>query len=154
MLKAISRGEIEEFPKHLRVLHVRQEVPSNLSDSNSVLAAVLNSDVERNLLMDREKEILAKMEGVETGDDLSIEEKKKKLLEQANSSTFEADIKELNDIYSQLQVMSADSAEARAAMILTGLQFSQSMQRGPISALSGGWRMRVARKNHENFDRG
>ncbi len=29
-------------------------------------------------------------------------------------------------------------------MILSGLQFSPEMQNGPTSALSGGWRMRVA----------
>jgi ATPase subunit of ABC transporter with duplicated ATPase domains len=34
----------------------------------------------------------------------------------------------------------ADCAEGRAAAILTGLQFSEEMQRMPTSALSGGWR--------------
>lgn len=98
------------------------------------------------MLVEREKELLAKMEGTSTdSQNLTFEEKRKKLSEKSASSSFEADMKELDDIYAQLQVMSADSAEARAAMILTGLQFSPSMQNGPISALSGGWRMRVAR---------
>ena len=35
-------------------------------------------------------------------------------------------------------------AKARAATILTGLGFSDETQQGPCSALSGGWRMRVA----------
>jgi ATP-binding cassette subfamily F protein 3 len=35
-------------------------------------------------------------------------------------------------------------AESRAAAILSGLQFSDEMQKGTTSALSGGWRMRVA----------
>ena len=58
--------------------------------------------------------------------------------------TLEADLKELDGLYARLQILSADSAEARAAMILSGLQFTIGMQQGPISALSGGWRMRVA----------
>jgi ATP-binding cassette, subfamily F, member 3 len=29
-------------------------------------------------------------------------------------------------------------------MILAGLQFSPNMQQSPLSALSGGWKMRVA----------
>ena len=32
----------------------------------------------------------------------------------------------------------------RAATILTGLGFDEEAQQGPCSALSGGWRMRVA----------
>jgi ATP-binding cassette, subfamily F, member 3 len=58
--------------------------------------------------------------------------------------SLEKDLKELESIYARLQAMSADSAEARAAMILSGLQFTVAMQQGSISALSGGWRMRVA----------
>ena len=48
----------------------------------------------------------------------------------------------------EIQVRLADidaySAESRAAVILSGLGFSEETMRGPCSALSGGWRMRVA----------
>ena len=57
---------------------------------------------------------------------------------------FNADIKRLDEVYERLQILGADAAESRAGMILTGLQFTPSMQNGPTSALSGGWRMRVA----------
>jgi ATP-binding cassette subfamily F protein 3 len=46
--------------------------------------------------------------------------------------------------YARLAIIGGDGAHARAAMILSGLQFSQAMQEGPTSALSGGWRMRVS----------
>lgn len=119
----------------------------------TVLDAVLKSDLERNMLLDREKELQAKLEqtnGGTNGEDdstkLTLDEKRKKLAENsaADMATMEADLKELNALYARLQILSADSAEARAAMILSGLQFTPSMQYGPISALSGGWRMRVA----------
>lgn len=148
LLKAIANGGVEGFPSHLRVLHVRQEVPAHLSDSMNVLDVVLKSDLERNMLLDREKELQAKLEHDSGGEDdanLTFEEKRKKLAAGAcDMKTLEADLKELDGLYARLQVLSADSAEARAAMILSGLQFTISMQQGPISALSGGWRMRVA----------
>ena len=48
------------------------------------------------------------------------------------------------EIQTRLADMDAHSAEARAATILSGLGFSDETQQGPCSALSGGWRMRVA----------
>jgi ATP-binding cassette, subfamily F, member 3 len=49
---------------------------------------------------------------------------------------------------SEIQVRLADidaySAESRAAVILAGLGFTETIMNGPCSALSGGWRMRVA----------
>ena len=116
----------------------------------SVLDAVLQADLERNLLVDREKELVAKLDQAGGGSDepdanLSFEEKRKKLVSNAaDMQVMEKDLKELDAIYARLQILSADSAEARAAMILSGLQFTLAMQAGPISALSGGWRMRTA----------
>jgi ATP-binding cassette, subfamily F, member 3 len=48
------------------------------------------------------------------------------------------------DIHTRLADIDAHSAPARAAQILAGLGFSEATQNGPCSALSGGWRMRVA----------
>ncbi|MFN4141574.1 ABC-F family ATP-binding cassette domain-containing protein [Aestuariivirga sp.] len=48
------------------------------------------------------------------------------------------------EIQTRLSDMDAHSAQARAATILSGLGFSEEAQAGPCSALSGGWRMRVA----------
>ena len=50
----------------------------------------------------------------------------------------------MKEIYERLQILGSDSAESRASTILSGLQFTPAMQSGPTSALSGGWRMRVA----------
>ncbi len=48
------------------------------------------------------------------------------------------------EIQMRLADIDAHSAVARAATILSGLGFSDEAQAGPCSALSGGWRMRVA----------
>jgi ATP-binding cassette subfamily F protein 3 len=50
----------------------------------------------------------------------------------------------LGEIHERLLAIGADAAPARAARILAGLGFSAEQQAGPASALSGGWRMRVA----------
>jgi ATP-binding cassette subfamily F protein 3 len=48
------------------------------------------------------------------------------------------------EIQIRLADIDAHSAPARAAIILAGLGFDEETQNGPCSALSGGWRMRVA----------
>ncbi len=60
------------------------------------------------------------------------------------SAETEADPHRIAEIHIRLADIDAHSAESRAASILSGLGFSEATQRGPCSALSGGWRMRVA----------
>ncbi|GAB0118165.1 ABC-F family ATP-binding cassette domain-containing protein [Acidisoma sp. 7E03] len=50
----------------------------------------------------------------------------------------------LAEVHERLRTIESDSAPARAGAILSGLGFSLEKQQGPMSALSGGWRMRVA----------
>ena len=149
LLKAIAAFDIMGFPRHHRVLHVRQEIRGS---DVSVLDTVLAADVERNNLLQEEREVLARLEGVEGGStvtdndsDVSLNEKMSKLKASlTNDKKFEADLKRLDQIYSRLSIIGADNATTRAATILTGLQFSHEMQYSPTSALSGGWRMRVS----------
>eukprot|EP00959_Pyramimonas_sp_CCMP1952_P351427 7363297-Pyramimonas_sp.AAC.1 len=47
-------------------------------------------------------------------------------------------------MYEQLDAIGAAGAPERARGVLRGLQFSAKMMDTPVSALSGGWRMRVA----------
>jgi ATP-binding cassette, subfamily F, member 3 len=60
---------------------------------------------------------------------------------EAHSAT---DPDRIAEIQMRLADIDAHSAPARAASILSGLGFTDEQQRGPCSALSGGWRMRVA----------
>jgi ATP-binding cassette subfamily F protein 3 len=51
---------------------------------------------------------------------------------------------ELGDIHERLLTIDADSAPARAAIILSGLGFDETAQARSVDEFSGGWRMRVA----------
>merc|ERR1739844_771051 len=50
----------------------------------------------------------------------------------------------LMQVYERLDDMGADTAEARAAHLLMGLQFDANMQKKKCKDFSGGWRMRIA----------
>jgi ATP-binding cassette subfamily F protein 3 len=54
------------------------------------------------------------------------------------------DMDRIGYIYDRLNEIGAYDAPSRAASILSGLGFSEAAQNGPISAISGGWRARVA----------
>jgi ATP-binding cassette subfamily F protein 3 len=152
LLKAIAAFEIEGMPRHHRILHVRQELTPSGGEI-SVLNAVLEADVERNTLIEEEKVLLKRLEGTDndggeenntTVGTASVKAKLDKLKTSTSDESFNADLKRLEEINNRLQILGSDSAESRASMILFGLQFTTSMIHGPTSALSGGWRMRVA----------
>ncbi|MBV9394628.1 MAG: ABC-F family ATP-binding cassette domain-containing protein, partial [Methylobacteriaceae bacterium] len=63
------------------------------------------------------------------------------LLAEADSA---ADPARIAEIQTRLVDIEAHSAPARAAAILAGLGFDAAAQARPLSAFSGGWRMRVA----------
>ena len=160
LLKAIASLEIEGFPRHHRILHVRQEIKAAGGDI-SVLQAVMEADVERNALLAEEKELLERLEEADSNEKrkeavdngnvqdtpVSVNKKREQLqakIKNATSDSFASDLTRLDEVYARLSTLSADSAEARAATILSGLQFTPEMQSGPTSDLSGGWRMRVS----------
>ena len=72
---------------------------------------------------------------------LAADGERASLLRRAETET---DPHRIGEIHTRLADIGAHSAPARAAAILAGLGFSQDEMRGPCSALSGGWRMRVA----------
>jgi ATPase subunit of ABC transporter with duplicated ATPase domains len=47
-------------------------------------------------------------------------------------------------VFSKLQQIEADSAEAKARELLRGLGFTPANQDLPIKQFSGGWKMRIA----------
>eukprot|EP00048_Salpingoeca_helianthica_P009515 m.136397 g.136397 ORF g.136397 m.136397 type:complete len:732 (+) comp14888_c2_seq1:80-2275(+) len=125
LLRAISRYEIAEFPRHLRVLHVEQEVRGG---TETALSCVMAADLERTMLLEEETQLRALVSqegGVPAG-------------------AAEAAQARLAVVYARLNEIESWSAEGRAAAILTGLQVTREMQAMPTKQLSGGWRMRVA----------
>ena len=102
----------------MQYLCVFQEVEA---DSRTALQAVLESDLEREKLLEEEEILTAKLESGEEGvGDL------------------------LTKVFEKMELIEADSAPARASIILTGLGFSLEMQEKQTKEFSGGWRMRIA----------
>eukprot|EP00127_Corallochytrium_limacisporum_P004676 Clim_evm30s172 gene=Clim_evmTU30s172 len=114
LMRAISSRQLP-IPKHIRVIHVEQEV---VGDDTTALQSVINSDEEYVWL--KAEEIYLKNQGAD------------------------ANHKGLHEVYERLTELDADGAEARAAKILFGLGFDEEMQNKPTSDFSGGWRMRIS----------
>ncbi len=72
---------------------------------------------------------------------LRADTEREALLAEAETAT---DPNRIAEVQTRLTDIDAWSAEARAATILRGLGFTNSEQKQPCSAFSGGWRMRVA----------
>ena len=72
---------------------------------------------------------------------LAADTERAALLAEAEHAT---DAHRIAEIYERLNDIGAHAAPARAATVLAGLGFDESMQNRPLSSYSGGWRMRVA----------
>ena len=110
--------------RHHRVLHVKQEVQAS---AQSVLQVVLSADVERSALLEKEKELNEKLR-----------------VSSDDAAEAQGIMDEMSELNERMQQIGVSTAESRAAMILSGLQFSEEMQNASTSSLSGGWRMRVS----------
>ncbi|MBB3909492.1 ABC-F family ATP-binding cassette domain-containing protein [Sphingomonas desiccabilis] len=72
---------------------------------------------------------------------LAADTERAALMEEAETSH---DPDRLAEVHERLLAIDAHTAPARAARILVGLGFDESMQNSPLDGFSGGWRMRVA----------
>jgi ATP-binding cassette subfamily F protein 3 len=93
---------------------VEQEIPGT---ATSVLQTVLETDYEREELLNEEKEL---------------------------TNDADANGARINEIMSRLEELDAFEAGAKASIILRGLGFSNEDLQRPTADFSGGWRMRVA----------
>lgn len=121
LLRQLAAHGIPGVPRGMRIVLVQQQIQGR--DDQTALEALMEADTIRMALIDE----LERVESdIEQGVDL------------------ETNSKRLGDIVSELDAIGADEAEDRAIAILKGLSFTKSMMEGPTSALSGGWRMRLA----------
>ncbi|HEX2113701.1 MAG TPA: ATP-binding cassette domain-containing protein, partial [Alphaproteobacteria bacterium] len=72
---------------------------------------------------------------------LAADTERARLLEELERSH---DAHHVGEVHERLNAIEAHAAPARAARILAGLGFDDEAQHQPLSAFSGGWRMRVA----------
>jgi len=126
ILKQLANGELK-IPPNIDCLYVEQEV---VADDTPAVDMVLQADVKRTKLLDREQELMTLLESEEM-DEVSFEKQE----------SLHAELKSISD---ELRASGSDSAEARALSLLNGLGFTEDMQRAPTKSFSGGWRMRVS----------
>ncbi|XP_054722316.1 ATP-binding cassette sub-family F member 1-like [Uloborus diversus] len=117
LLKHIANRSLN-IPPTIDVLLCEQEV---VADETPAVEVVLRSDTRRCQLMDEMRELEAEM---------------------AKGNIKKQD--RLNQVYEEWRIIGADSAEARARRILSGLGFTREMQDRQTRYFSGGWRMRVS----------
>ncbi|GAB5360833.1 hypothetical protein AAMO2058_000661100 [Amorphochlora amoebiformis] len=154
LLQLLADYRAPNMPKGLRVMIVEQELaPSN---TKTVLERVLQADFEREILYQEEQrlvELLAEKAGAdaEKGASLASDDSSGEGAARGAAIDLWEDVGDevnvetrLERIQDRLEAIQADSAEARAGKILSGLGFTHEMQNRPTSTLSGGWLMRAA----------
>lgn len=99
------------IPPNIDVLLCEQEV---VADDNTAVETILMADVKRNKLLKESEELEKKAEN----GDLEVQDR-------------------LNEVYTELKAIGADSAEPRARRILAGLGFSKEMQNRATNKFSG-----------------
>jgi len=125
ILMTILGRRLVPIPESLDIYHVVSEVePSDLGALEAVLA------------VDSVKKAL-EAEGEALTDALGT-------LAEEDEEAMEEMSERISDIYERLELLGADTAEARAASILHGLGFDPAMQAKACKDFSGGWRMRIA----------
>lgn len=135
-LRYMAMHAIDGIPSNCQILHVEQEVAG---DNTTALQCVLNADIERTQLLEEEARLLAQQRDLEFEGVTAKSEGDLK-----GGIDKDAITQRLQEIYKRLELIDADSAEARAASILAGLSFSPEMQKKATKTFSGGWRMRIA----------
>jgi len=109
-----------KIPPRVDFLYVEQEV---LADNTPALDIVLKADKKLwNLIIEERSLALS----IDHGDECP-----KKL-------------QRIQDVYNELNLIGADSADSKARKILFGLGFDVEMQTRPTKSFSGGWRMRIS----------
>ncbi|KAK9827792.1 hypothetical protein WJX74_002330 [Apatococcus lobatus] len=154
LLRAMASHQIKGIPETCQILHVEQEV---VGDDTTVMDSVLACDVERLELLKEEAALVAvcgKAGKEQTDAAAAAADKppaangpasKAAAAKGDNAASTEARAAaRLTQVYKRLQEIDADGAQARAAIILSGLSFDSDMQARSTKTFSGGWRMRVA----------
>ncbi|ORY04634.1 P-loop containing nucleoside triphosphate hydrolase protein [Basidiobolus meristosporus CBS 931.73] len=131
LLRTISRREVN-IPTHVSILHVEQEM---VGDDTPAIESVLKADYFREHLLQEERKLTARMTELEQSTETNNDE--------IENEKGEIELK-LRGVYSKLNDIESDKAEARAAAILSGLGFRTEQIRNPTSSFSGGWRMRLS----------
>jgi ATP-binding cassette subfamily F protein 3 len=112
-----------------------------VGDDTPAIEMVLRADVWREHLLEKERELTAKVNAIEAeqADEETSEEIKKELEAQKDQVNTE-----LKETFNKLTEIESDKAESKASAILAGLGFGAVEQKRPTREFSGGWRMRIS----------
>lgn len=127
LFEAISSGSIDDFPRHLHVHHMKELEHDAEKDAVSVLDTVLTSHEYRNAILYCIEQITKALA------EPNLDDKRKAALEE-----------NLMYMEGQKRIYHGDNAEKTARGMLRVLGFDEAGEKQPLSALSGGLRMRVA----------
>jgi len=114
LLAVLGNREVP-IQDHIDIYYLAREIPAS---EKTALEAVMEADEER----------------------IKLEALAEELATQEDDESQEF----LMQVYDRLDDMGADTAESRAAHLLMGLQFTDTMQKKKCKDFSGGWRMRIA----------
>lgn len=151
LLKAMARREIA-VPQHISLLYVEQEVSRHVlnngvnkwqvvGDDTPAVEMVLRADVWREHLLEKERDISARMAAIDSEQAREdVDEGEKTILESERNKLNT----ELQEVFTKLSDIESDKAESKASAILAGLGFGTDQQKRPTREFSGGWRMRIS----------
>lgn len=142
LLKYIAARKLP-IPPNVDVLLVEQEVAAS---EESVVNQVLSADKARFALMNEEAALL---QAIEEQEGFSTSAGTGCISSSSTATLWDEDewsrkLSRFAEVGAELDASGADTCEAKVRRILTGLGFTEAMQDGPSTTLSGGWRMRVS----------
>merc|ERR1740129_1284159 len=114
-LMAVLGNREVPIQDHIDIYYLAREIPAS---EKTALEAVMEADEER----------------------MALEKLAEELATQEDDDSQEY----LMQVYERLDDLGAETAEAKAAHLLMGLQFDAGMQKKKCKDFSGGWRMRIA----------
>mmetsp|Transcript_24420 Transcript_24420/g.38036 ORF Transcript_24420/g.38036 Transcript_24420/m.38036 type:complete len:642 (-) Transcript_24420:147-2072(-) len=127
LMKAMASGAIPNWPQGLRTFMVEQE--TELSELLP-LQVVLDSDPVKKEIKEEEEFLLQQLEECDNDEDMDL---------------FNSALQELYDQLAEVEQQGPGGGEEKRALeVLAEVGFKKNMLEKPISALSGGWRMRVS----------
>lgn len=128
LFSAISGGDIQDFPRHMSVHHMKELEHDDAKDAMSVLETVMAAHEYRNALLYCEKNI------------------KEALEKETDEARKTAMTQNLTYVQQQKGLCHGEESYARTVAVgmLRVLGFDEIGEQAPLSSLSGGLRMRVS----------
>ena len=152
LLNHISEYKLDNFPQHLRVVHIKQE--ADVASDMKTLDYVVDSDELMKYLESEKKRICVLIDSVDSVDSIDLNQNEYSQ-DYPHNCPSDDDCSQINNLMEQLsdqldqieqrlEILDPRTCVSRAQNILKGLGFTDRMISGQTNELSGGWRVRAA----------